>query len=128
MNDRLGGIYAFIQHHEQKRFFQVVSKRKQVGERNMVNAVLKPVKEEEIPILVEFEEGHEKNGIRVVADGRKATCFVASPEWRSQKIVILYDDEEDPMMAFTTKYYLFNEPGKMSWGHQGEVMEMFHLE
>jgi len=94
----------------------------------MEETELKPVKEEEIPILTEFEEGHEKNGIRVLADGREATCFVASSAWRSQKIVIIYDGEDDPMMAFTTKYYMFNEPGKMAWGHQGEVMEMFHLE
>jgi len=94
----------------------------------MENTALRPVTEEEIPVLREFEEGHENNGIRVLADGRKATCFVASPGWRSQKIVILYDDEEDPMMAFTTKYYLFKEPGKMSWGHQNAVLEMYHLE
>ena len=31
-------------------------------------------------------------------------------------------------MAFATKYYMFNEPGKMAWGHLGEIMEMFHLE
>ncbi len=94
----------------------------------MVNTALRPVKEEEIPVLTEFEEGHEKNGIRVLADGRVATCFVGSGAWSSQKIVILYDDEEDPKMAFTTKYYMFKEPGKMAWGHQGEVIEMLHLE
>ncbi len=94
----------------------------------MVQPELRPVKEEEIPTLTEFEEGHEKNGIRILADGREATCFVAGGGWRSQKIVVIYDGEEDPMLAFTTKYYMFNEPGKMAWGHQGEVMEMFHLE
>ena len=94
----------------------------------MVNTELTPVREEQIPILTEFEEGHEKNGIRVIADGREATCFVAAGAWRSQKIVLLYDDEEDPMMAFTTKYYMFKEPGKMAWGHQDEVIEMYHLE
>ena len=98
------------------------------GEIDMVNIQLRPVKEEEIPTLTEFEEGHEKNGIRVIADGREATCFVAAGAWRSQKIVLIYDDEEDPMTAFATKYYMFNEPGKMSWGHQGEVIEMYHLE
>ena len=56
----------------------------------MVNTELTPVREEQIPILTEFEE--------------------------------------DPMMAFTTKYYMFKEPGKMAWGHQDEVIEMYHLE
>ena len=98
------------------------------GEIDMENIQLRPVKEEEIPTLTEFEEGHEENGIRVIADGREATCFVAAGAWRSQKVVLIYDDEEDPMMAFATKYYMFIEPGKMSWGHQGEVIEMYHLE
>ena len=25
---------------------------------------------------------------------------------------------------FTTKYFMFNEPGKMHWGHMGEFMEI----
>jgi hypothetical protein len=37
--------------------------------------------------------------------------------------VILFD-EDHPRWGeyFTTKYFMFDEPGKMHWGHQGEHM------
>ena len=30
----------------------------------------------------------------------------------------------NPREVFTTKYFLFETPGKMSWGHNGEVMKI----
>mgnify|MGYP003311348854 CR=1 FL=1 len=91
----------------------------------MVNTELRPVKEEEIPSLTEFEAGHEKNGIRVLADGREATCFVASGSWSSQKIVVLYDDEDDKSYASIQQTQSYSTPAAQVSPEMAEAMEKF---
>lgn len=87
-----------------------------------------PIREIEIPVLTSFEEGFESKGLRILADGRPATCFITSPAYSSQKIVVLFDGSDDPMDAFTTKYFRIEKPGHMQWGHDGKVMMLYHAE
>jgi hypothetical protein len=87
-----------------------------------------PIREEEIPVLTSFEDGFESNGLRIFADGRPATCFITSAAYSSEKIVVLFDGEDDPKNAFTTKYFRIEKPGHMQWGHDGKVMKLYHAE
>ena len=49
--------------------------------------------------------------------------------YQREKIVIQFS-ETHPKFAnglFQTKYYEINEPGRLSWGHKGEVMKLEYL-
>ena len=76
--------------------------------------------EDEIPIALMNKKTFEK--INVVVDGYDAECFI-DERWGSNKIVILYK-KLHPRWGefFTTKYFSFNEPGVMDWGHNNEKM------
>ena len=65
--------------------------------------------------------------IRVLVDNKPARCCTAAPGW-SDKIVIEWD-EPNPLWPdqFMTKYWRFEVPGRMAWGHHGEVMEMLEI-
>ena len=73
-----------------------------------------------IPIVVGNDE---RRAVRVTVDGYPAECFLHDRVFYSTKVVILFD-EDHPRWGecFTTKYFMFDEPGKMHWGHQGEHM------
>ena len=78
--------------------------------------------EENIPIALMNKEVFEK--INVIVDGYEAECFIVE-RWGSDKIVILYKKSHPRWNdCFTTKYFIFKEPGIMSWGHNNEKMEI----
>ena len=72
--------------------------------------------------------------IHVLVDNKPARCCTASPGW-SVKIVIEWDEpnprwpalEYSTPAQFMTKYYYFDEPGKLSWGHDHEVMDILEF-
>jgi hypothetical protein len=65
--------------------------------------------------------------IRVLVDNKPARCCTAQPGW-GDKIIIEWD-EPNPIWPeqFQTKYFRFDVPGKMAWGHHGEVMDMLEI-
>ena len=78
-----------------------------------------PCTEAMIPVV---DAGNEPESIQVLVDDRPARCFISNPfvsSWStgSEKIVILFD-EKHPRWGdyFVTKYFQFEEPGKMNWG------------
>ena len=86
-----------------------------------------PCTEAMIPVV---DAGNELESIQVLVDNRPARCFISNPfvsSWStgSEKIVILFD-EKHPRWGdyFSTKYFQFEEPGKMQWGKYGEHMRI----
>ena len=80
------------------------------------------ITEEMIPIAVGDDE---VKMVRITVDGRPASCFLSERVWGSTKVVIVFD-QEHPRWGeyFTTKYFWFDEPGKMHWGHDGDHMKI----
>ena len=81
------------------------------------------ITEEMIP---KTTDGDGRTMVRVVVDERQASCFLDDQRFSpSPKIVIVFD-KLHPRWGeyFTTKYFRFEEPGKMQWGHQGENMSI----
>ncbi len=91
-------------------------------EKNTRNPKTTAITEEMIPVVVGNDEIRT---VRVTVDGRSAECFLHDRVFYTTKVVILFD-EDHPKWGeyFTTKYFMFNEPGKMHWGHGGEYMVM----
>jgi hypothetical protein len=80
------------------------------------------ITEEMIPIVVGNDEIRM---VRVTVDGCSASCFLHDRVWYTTKVVIVFDQEHQRWGDyFTTKYFMFKEPGKMHWGHEGEFMEI----
>ncbi len=80
------------------------------------------ITEEMIPIVVGNEDVEM---IRVIVDDHLASCFLHNRGWGSTKVVIMFDEKHPRWdKCFTTKYFLFEHPGKMKWGHDGEYMNI----
>jgi hypothetical protein len=78
--------------------------------------------EQMLPIARMNGEDFEK--MKVSVDGYNAEIFI-SENYGSDKIVILFNELHPHWgEVFTTKYFFFETPGKMSWGHNGEVMKI----
>ena len=80
-----------------------------------------------IPVV---DAGNEIESIQVLVDDRPARCFIGNPivsseSTGSEKIVILFD-EKHPSWGdcFETKYFQFEEPGRMTWCHYAEHMRI----
>ena len=84
-----------------------------------------PCTEAMIPVV---DRGNEPEYIRVLVDNRPAICFISNPIVSSEsngsmKIVIIFDEKHPSHGdSFYTKHFVFAEPGKMQWGHNGEHM------
>ena len=82
-----------------------------------------PCTEEMIPVV---DAGNEPEYIQVLVDDRPARCFIGNPivsseSTGSEKIVIIFDEKHPRHgKTFVTKYFQFEEPGRMTWGHNGE--------
>jgi hypothetical protein len=98
--------------------------RKHLSVKIMEKTVKNMLTEEMIPIAP--MEGGDHEILRVSVDGYNSGIFIAK-RWGSDKIVIKFD-ELHPIWegAFATKYFFFEKPGEMSWGHNGEKMAI-HL-
>jgi hypothetical protein len=78
--------------------------------------------EEMLPIARINEENFEK--MKVSVNGYSAEIFIAE-RYGSDKIIILFDDIYPRWgEVFTTKHFIFESPGEMSWGHEGEIMKI----
>jgi len=74
-----------------------------------------------IPVV---NPGDDIESIRILVDNYPARCYIrAATDVGSTKIWIIFD-EKHPQHGdeFGTKYFRFEEPGKMQWGHSGEHM------
>ena len=80
-----------------------------------------------IPVV---NAGNEPESIQVLVDDCPARCFISNPfvsseSTGSEKIVIIFDEEHPRHgKTFVTKYFQFEEPGRMTWGHNGEHMRI----
>ena len=95
-----------------------ISKEK-ISKENLI-----PLTEDMIPLS---SEGASSNGemIRIIADGLPAQCYIDDSR-PSSRIELLFDEEHDRFHDyFSTKYFLFEEPGVMKWGHGEEPMQIF---
>jgi len=80
------------------------------------------ITEKMIPKVVDNEDAEM---IRVIIDDHLASCFLHDRGWASTKVVIMFDEEHPRWgKCFATKYFLFERPGKMKWGHDGECMNI----
>ncbi len=80
------------------------------------------ITEEMIPLVVGNDE---RRMVRVIVDGHPASCFLHVRVWYTTKVVILFDAPHPRWEGcFATKYFLFDRPGKMDWGHNGECMDI----
>lgn len=71
-------------------------------------------------------------GLSVLVDGRKALIYehmLNDGFYKREKIVIRFLEDHPKWIngLFQTKYYEMNEPGKLKWGHDGEVMKVEYL-
>ena len=91
---------------------------------------MKAVTEDMVPInpMEADPDSIPPNILKVTVDGKNAGCFIQE-RYSSPKIVILFD-KPHPRWGeyFTTKYFLFSEPGNMQWGHEGEYMKLELIE
>jgi hypothetical protein len=66
-----------------------------------------PIREEDLPVNNEEDEGGELKKVRVTADGKPANCFILEAPFRSTRIVIEFDDAGDTnKKTFATKKFL----------------------
>ena len=81
-----------------------------------------PLNEHMIPIIAVDQD---LKMIRVIADDHPASCFLQDRGWNSTRIVIVFD-QPHPMWgeSFVTKHFLFERPGKMYWGHEGNHIKI----
>ena len=95
-----------------------------------------PLTSKQIPVihLTSFDTQVDpvEVGLPVSVDGRKAHIYehrLNDGFYQREKIVIQFSEDhpkwEDGL--FQTKYYEMNEPGKLSWGYEGAVMEVEYL-
>jgi hypothetical protein len=80
------------------------------------------ITEEMIPIVVGNEEVRM---IRVKVDDHLASLFLHDRVWNTMKVVILFDEPHPKWdECFTTKYFRFERPGTLDWGHNEEYMNI----
>ena len=62
--------------------------------------------------------------IDVIVDGYQATIEITD-EARTPRVLIKFNAKHKRWDdSFQTKYFQFEKPGEMSWGHNGEVMKI----
>jgi hypothetical protein len=77
----------------------------------------RPVVEADLPI---WGDGDRPPGLRVLIDGAPGECLMLSGGWSSDKVLLVFDEPHPEFgPEFATKYFLFPEPGVLSWGHEG---------
>ncbi|RJU86078.1 MAG: hypothetical protein DWC02_05215 [Candidatus Poseidoniales archaeon] len=94
---------------------------------SIMSQVKVPISEPDIPLRGEHDSLEDKS-IEVMFDGLKGRCFISSIPWRSEAIIVVFD-EEHPRFGkeFGTKYYFIDTPGVLSYGHDGETIEIYSL-
>ncbi len=88
----------------------------------MTKITQKLLTEEMIPIAYLYGETFEE--LKITIDEYNAKCFVAE-RLGSNKIVILFEKEHPEYGdSFTTKYFQFEEPGRMIYGYEQKIMDI----
>ena len=86
------------------------------------------MKEDDVPIIGPEKE-EDIQPLKVTVDGIEGSCFISSNGWNSDKIVIQLESPHPKLgESFGTKYFTFPKEGVMQWGHDGEEVEILHLE
>ena len=83
-------------------------------------------KQDECPdCLQKGKHHHAPKEYDVIVDGIKAKCKILDMPW-SERIGIKFE-KKHPIMGieFITKYFILDEPGKLEWGFENEVAEVF---
>jgi len=93
----------------------------------------KPLTSKQIPVIhvasFNTQVDPVEVGLPVLVDGRNAHIYehrLNDGFYQREKIVIQFSEDHPKWEEglFQTKYYEMNEPGKLSWGYEGEVMEV----
>ena len=77
---------------------------------------MKKIQEKDIPV--------GKGSIDVIVDGKPATIELSNETWSLRVLIKFKTKHERWGDVFQTKYFQFENPGEMSWGHEGEVMKI----
>ncbi len=82
-----------------------------------------PCTEQMIPIV---NMGEDIDSIRVLVDNYPARCYIRAASFVGSDKIMIKFDEDHPRHGkeFLTKYFRFEEPGKMQWGHSEEDMQI----
>jgi hypothetical protein len=86
---------------------------------------MKKVHLDDIPLIpIENQDNVSETALDVFANGEKAKIFISQRDHIAfngdDKIVIVWDKPNKEFGdSFTTKYFIMNEPGILSWGHGG---------
>ena len=80
-----------------------------------------PCTEAMIPVV---NPGDDIESIRILVDNYPARCYIRAATYVGSTKIWIKFDEKHPQHGdeFGTKYFRFEEPGKMQWGHSGEHM------
>ena len=85
----------------------------------------------EVANFMDANQYDKSLGLSVLVDGMPAVIFVGVSNdgfYSRDKFVILFENKHPKWeRCFQTKYYMMNEPGKLDWGHEGEVMVVEHV-
>ena len=96
----------------------------------------KPLTSKQIPVIhvtsFDTQVDPVEVGLPVSVDGRKAHIYehiLNDGFYQREKIVIQFAEKHPKWKdgRFQTHYYEMNKPGKLSWGYEGEVMELERL-
>lgn len=89
---------------------------------------MKKVTLNDIPsISIEKQDNVLDLALNILANGEKAKIFISQgdhvPVGGDEKIVIVWDTPNKIYgESFTTKYFLMDEPGLLTWGHDHTVI------
>ena len=84
----------------------------------------------EVANFMDINQYDKSLGLPVLVDGMPALIFVGVSNdgfYSRDKLVILFENKHPKWdRCLQTKNYMMNEPGKLEWGHEGEVMEVLY--
>ena len=82
----------------------------------------------EVANFMDTQNYDRSQGLSVLVDDMPAVIFVGVSNdgfYSRDKLVILFETKHPKWdYCFQTKYYRMNEPGRLEWGHEGEVMNV----
>lgn len=89
---------------------------------------MKDIPTVEVANFMDANQYDKSLGLSVLVDGMPALIFVGVSNdgiYSRDKLVVLFENKHPKWeYCFQTKYYIMKEPGKLEWGHSGEVMEV----
>ena len=86
-----------------------------------------PVEEGHVP--VRKDDGVDVEPLMVKVDGLETTCFISGGEWRSSKVILVFESPHPKLGEdFGTKKFRFGGPGVLEVvaGGNAETLEILH--